>query len=49
MFSLVTADSEAVIRNYWRSLDVTEDQARLRTVLGTVGPFHAAEIAAPAR
>jgi hypothetical protein len=49
MFSLVTAESEAVIRNYWRSLDVTEDQARLRTVLGTVGPFHAAEIAAPAR
>ncbi len=47
MFSLVTARSEADIRDYWRSLGIAEDQARLRTVLGTVGPFHAAGMAAP--
>ena len=42
MFSLVTAEAEDDIRSYWKSLNITEDQAKLRTVLGTLGPFHAA-------
>ena len=44
MFSIVTAESEKDIRDYWQSLSITEDQAKLRTVLGTLGPFHAAPL-----
>jgi hypothetical protein len=46
MVGLVCAESEDVLRRYWKSLGITEDQVKLRTVVGTVGPFHAAAKAA---
>jgi hypothetical protein len=41
MFSLVSAGSADDLRRYWRSLGVAEGDARLRAVLGVVGPFAA--------
>ena len=42
MFSLVVAEGEAALRDYWRGLGVADEDARLRRVLGSLGPFHAA-------
>ena len=41
MFGLVCAESEDVIHEYCRRLAIGEDQVKIRTVLGTTGPFHA--------
>ncbi len=42
MYSLVSAESEADLRTYWRSIGVADDEIRVRKVLKPLGPFLAA-------
>ena len=41
MFSLVTADEEADLQRYWRSLAIDEGDVALHRVVRPLGPFFA--------
>lgn len=39
MYSLATAESEADLRTYWRSIGVADNEIKIRKVLQPLGPF----------